>query len=54
MSRAESARGLVVIAGGYRSGRWDASYIETTGLYWQFVDVVWMFVFPLVYLLNAK
>jgi cytochrome c oxidase subunit 3 len=45
---------LVVIAGGYRSGRWDASYIETTGLYWQFVDVVWMFVFPLVYLLNAK
>jgi cytochrome c oxidase subunit 3 len=45
---------LVVIAGGYRRGRWDASYIETTGLYWQFVDVVWMFVFPLVYLLNAK
>ena len=45
---------LLVIAGGYRRGRWDASYIETTGLYWQFVDVVWMFVFPLVYLLNAK
>jgi cytochrome c oxidase subunit 3 len=45
---------LIVIAPGYRRGRWDASYIETTGLYWQFVDVVWMFVFPLVYLLNAK
>jgi len=45
---------LIVIAGGYRRGRWDASYIETTGLYWHFVDVVWMFVFPLVYLLNAK
>lgn len=38
----------------YRRGRLDASYIETTGLYWHFVDVVWMFVFPLVYLLNAR
>jgi cytochrome c oxidase subunit 3 len=38
----------------YRRGRLDASYIETTGLYWHFVDLVWMFVFPLVYLLNAK
>jgi cytochrome c oxidase subunit 3 len=37
----------------YRRGRLDASYIETTGLYWHFVDLVWMFVFPLVYLLNA-
>jgi len=38
----------------YRRGRLDASYIETTGLYWHFVDLVWMFVFPLVYLLNAS
>ncbi len=38
----------------YRRGRLDAGYIETTGLYWHFVDLVWMFVFPLVYLLNAR
>ena len=38
----------------YRRGRLDASYIETTGLYWHFVNLVWMFVFPLVYLLNAR
>lgn len=38
----------------YRRGRLDASYIETAGLYWHFVDLVWMFVFPLVYLLNAR
>jgi cytochrome c oxidase subunit 3 len=38
----------------YRRGRLDATYIETTGLYWHFVDLVWMFVFPLVYLLNAR
>jgi len=43
-----------VIALMYQRGRLDATYIETTGLYWHFVDLVWMFVFPLVYLLNAK
>jgi heme/copper-type cytochrome/quinol oxidase subunit 3 len=42
-----------VITIGFNRGRWDASYVETTGLYWHFVDLVWMFVFPLVYLLNA-
>jgi heme/copper-type cytochrome/quinol oxidase subunit 3 len=42
-----------VITVGFNRGRWDASYVETTGLYWHFVDLVWMFVFPLVYLLNA-
>ena len=45
---------LGVIALGYRRGRFDAAHIETTGLYWQFVNVVWMFVFPLVYLMNAR
>jgi cytochrome c oxidase subunit III len=25
--------------------------LETTSLYWYFVDIVWMFIFPLVYLL---
>jgi cytochrome c oxidase subunit 3 len=38
----------------FRRGRLDASYVETTGLYWHFVDLVWMFVFPLVYLMNAR
>jgi cytochrome c oxidase subunit 3 len=28
--------------------------VEIAGLYWHFVDLVWMFVFPLVYLLNAR
>jgi cytochrome c oxidase subunit III len=42
---------LIVIAAGYRRGRWDASYIETTGLYWHFVDVVWILLYTVVYLL---
>jgi cytochrome c oxidase subunit III len=45
---------LLVITLGYNRGRFDAYHVETTGLYWHFVDVVWMFVFPLMYLLNAK
>ena len=43
---------IIVIAIGFRSGRLTAGHVETTGLYWHFVDLVWMFVFPLLYLLN--
>ena len=45
---------LAIIALGFRRGRLDAGHVETTGLYWHFVDLVWMFVFPLVYLMNAS
>jgi cytochrome c oxidase subunit III len=37
-------------------GRYDAEYhnpLEMTGLYWHFVDIVWIFLFPLLYLLGA-
>ena len=29
------------------------SMLELTGLYWHFVDLVWMFVVPFAYLLNV-
>ncbi|MEO8636645.1 MAG: cytochrome c oxidase subunit 3 [Gemmatimonadales bacterium] len=45
---------LIVMAIGFRRGRFDAAHVETTGLYWHFVDLVWMFVFPMVYLMNAR
>ena len=45
---------IVVIALLVRRGRLTAAHVETTGLYWHFVDLVWMFVFPLVYLMNAR
>ncbi|HTV60739.1 MAG TPA: cytochrome c oxidase subunit 3 [Verrucomicrobiae bacterium] len=44
---------LAVIAIGYNSGRFDKNHVETTSLYWHFVDLVWMFVFPIIYLMNA-
>jgi cytochrome c oxidase subunit 3 len=45
---------ILVIAQLVRGGRLTPAHVETTGLYWHFVDLVWMFVFPLVYLMNAK
>ena len=44
---------LGFILRGYKQGRYDQSHVETAGLYWHFVDLVWMFVFPLMYLMNA-
>jgi len=37
-------------------GKYDSEYhnpLEMTGLYWHFVDIVWIFLFPLLYLLGA-
>ena len=36
-------------------GRYSPTYygpVEVTGLYWHFVDIVWIFLFPLLYLLG--
>jgi len=33
---------------------YDAVDIEVSGLYWHFVDLVWMFIFPLVYLMSTR
>jgi cytochrome c oxidase subunit 3 len=38
-------------------GRFNADYhnpVECTGLYWHFVDIVWIFLFPLLYLLGRS
>jgi cytochrome c oxidase subunit 3 len=33
---------------------YDAVDVEVSGLYWHFVDLVWMFIFPLVYLMSTR
>jgi cytochrome c oxidase subunit 3 len=46
---------LFVIAWMARQGRFDSEYhapVEMTGLYWHFVDIVWIFLFPLLYLVE--
>jgi cytochrome c oxidase subunit 3 len=47
---------LGVLAWFAYKGKYDSSYynpLEVTGLYWHFVDIVWIFLFPLLYLLGA-
>jgi heme/copper-type cytochrome/quinol oxidase subunit 3 len=43
---------MLVIAALYSRDRLTPGHVETIGLYWHFVDLVWMFVVPLVYLTN--
>ncbi|MEI9971925.1 MAG: cytochrome c oxidase subunit 3 [Ignavibacteriota bacterium] len=45
---------LAIIATGVGRGKFKAEDVEVSGLYWHFVDLVWMFIFPLVYLMSAK
>jgi cytochrome c oxidase subunit III len=45
---------LLVVGIRYKGGRYGSDDIEVLGLYWHFVDLVWMFVVPLVYLLNLS
>ena len=43
---------LIVVGLRYKGGRYNADDLEVVGLYWHFVDLVWMFVVQFVYLLN--
>jgi len=45
---------LVLVAQAWR-GRFSKDYfspVDITGLYWHFVDIVWIFLFPLLYLVS--
>ena len=46
---------MLVLIGMARKGRFSAAWhnpVEMTGLYWHFVDIVWVFLFPILYLLR--
>lgn len=46
---------LAVLIARARRGRFGPAYftpVECSGLYWHFVDLVWIFLFPLLYLLG--
>ena len=47
---------IIPIIWAARRGRYSPEYyapVELFGLYWHFVDIVWIFLFPLLYLLGA-
>ena len=41
---------MLILARRGKFGRAEAGLVENTGLYWHFVDIVWIFLFPLLYL----
>jgi cytochrome c oxidase subunit 3 len=48
---------LAVLAGMAWRGRFSREYyspVEVSGLYWHFVDIVWIFLFPLLYLIGGR
>ncbi|MFQ5926462.1 MAG: cytochrome c oxidase subunit 3 [Terriglobia bacterium] len=45
---------LGIIAIGFGTKKFSSEDVEVNGLYWHFVDLVWMFIFPLVYLLSVS
>ena len=45
---------LGIIAMGTARKKFSSEDVEVSGLYWHFVDLVWMFIFPLVYLMSNK
>lgn len=45
---------LCIIGAGVLRGKFTDEDVEVSGLYWHFVDLVWMFIFPLIYLMSVK
>ncbi len=45
---------LLVVLLGYKRDRYNSDDLEIWSLYWHFVDLVWTFVVPMVYLMNVK
>jgi cytochrome c oxidase subunit 3 len=48
---------MMVLIWATRSGRITPAYytpVELGGLYWHFVDIVWVFLFPLLYLVSRS
>lgn len=45
---------LIGVALAYKAERYNSDHIETAGLYWHFVDLVWMYVVPIIYLMNLS
>jgi cytochrome c oxidase subunit III len=45
---------LAIVAWGFKRQKFDDTDVEVSGLYWHFVDLVWMFVFPMLYLMSVN
>lgn len=46
--------GLIILASRNHFINGKANAVEIAGLYWHFVDIVWIFLFPLLYLIGGR
>jgi len=44
---------FVIVGLGYQRGRYNSDDLENCGLFWQFINIIWIFIVPLVYLMNV-
>ncbi len=44
---------VFIVALRYKGGRYNGDDIEIVNLFWQFVGLVWLFIVPVVYLMNV-
>jgi cytochrome c oxidase subunit 3 len=42
--------GIALLQGAALNEHWS-EWVENCGLYWHFVDLVWIFLFPLIYII---
>lgn len=43
---------LIIVAIRYQGGRYNADDVDLFNLFWQFINLVWLLIVPLVYLMN--
>ena len=44
---------VIAVAIRYQGGRYNADDIEIVSIFWQFIGLVWLFIVPVVYLMNV-
>jgi cytochrome c oxidase subunit 3 len=45
---------LLILTHQNKTIRGNYNWVEMVGLYWHFVDIVWIFLFPLLYLIGGR
>ncbi len=43
---------VMLLGYGSKLGTQHTLFVENSGLYWHFVDLVWIFLFPLIYIVS--
>jgi len=44
--------GMLILTARQKINKEDFVKLENTGLYWHFVDIIWIYLFPLFYLIT--